>query len=333
MEALRSSEDMLAKATQLWTMLDDMAESNPESYRQFMQKQFKDAKEYYAPPEPWLCLRTHILEDAAEKRLFVNICKWNRVPEPASPSQRIPLTAGKMEEVTDKSGFYCILDVAYNPSVLERGKNDPAEKDQLIRLSLKYIEAHYNIALSQSYSIAKFKLKGSLERMRQSLRREQEPVPFSQKSTKTVTLNQLRNIIEEERRDVPLLMKNEVPAKTCLIEEIYSTESPEELCTPAYEIAIAKDTSGKPLKIELKVELPEVRSVSECHLSVSKDDVLIECLEKYRLQLDLPETVNEEATTAAFYKKKGIPAALWTNAGTCSLEAKYIPKYRTETQH
>ncbi|KAH0623336.1 hypothetical protein JD844_031552 [Phrynosoma platyrhinos] len=273
MEALCGSEDMLAKASQLWTMLDDMAESNPESYRQFMQQQLKDAKQYYAPPEPWLCLRTHILEDTAEKTLFVNICKWNRVPAPASPSERVPLTAGKMEEVTDKSGCYSILDIAYNPSVLERGENDPADKDQLIRLSLKYIEEHYNITLSHSYSTAKFKLQGSLQKMRQSLRREQAPpVPFPQKSTRTeVTLNQLRSIIEkEESRDVSLLMKNKAPAKTCLIEEISSTESPEELHTPAYEITTTKDTNGKPLKIELKVELPGVHSVSECHLSVSK---------------------------------------------------------------
>ncbi|KAG8147627.1 hypothetical protein E2320_022329 [Naja naja] len=31
MEALCSSEEMLTKATQLWTMLDDMAENNPKT--------------------------------------------------------------------------------------------------------------------------------------------------------------------------------------------------------------------------------------------------------------------------------------------------------------
>lgn len=60
MEALRSSEEMLSKATQLWTMLDDMAENNPGSYRQFMQQQLKEAKQHYAPPEPRLCLKTCI---------------------------------------------------------------------------------------------------------------------------------------------------------------------------------------------------------------------------------------------------------------------------------
>lgn len=61
MESLCHSEDLLAKATQLWTMLDDMAENSPESYRQFMQQQLTDAKQYCAPPEPYLCLETRIL--------------------------------------------------------------------------------------------------------------------------------------------------------------------------------------------------------------------------------------------------------------------------------
>lgn len=61
MEALRPSEDMLAKAAQLWTMLDDMSENSPESYHKFMQEQLKEARHYYAPPEPYLCVRAHIL--------------------------------------------------------------------------------------------------------------------------------------------------------------------------------------------------------------------------------------------------------------------------------
>ncbi|XP_062995231.1 PIH1 domain-containing protein 2 [Elgaria multicarinata webbii] len=307
METLCDSEDTLAKVTQLWTMLDYMAESNPESYHRFMQQQLKDAKQYYAPPEPYLCLKTHIL-DPTEKSLFINLCMWNKVPAPHSPSEPVPLSAGKMEEVSDESELFSVLDIAYNPSVLERGKGDPVEKDQLIRLSLKYIEEHYSITLSHSYSIAKFKLKGSLERMRQNLRREQAPAVLSQKNTrKEVTLSQLGNIIaKDDSSELTLLMNHSVPSKTCIIEEISSTEAPEELCTPAYELTTRKDVNGEPLKVEVKVELPEVSHVSECNLSISKDDVLIECPNKYRLQLDLPESVNEEATTATFYKGKRV---------------------------
>lgn len=232
---------------------------------------------------------------------------WNKVPAPQSPSDPTPLKSDQIEEVSDKSEQYRVLDIAYNPSVLEGVKDHPAEEDQLIRLSLKHIEEHFKVTLSRSYNIAKFKLKGSLERMRQSLRGDLDPAALSTKSAKKeVTLDQLRNITpKEDSSDLTLLMENSIPSKACLIEEISSTAAPE-LSPPPYELSVRKGTDGRPLKVELKVELPEVGCVSECNLSVSKDDVLIECPGKYRLHLDLPEPVSEEATTAAFYKNKGI---------------------------
>lgn len=42
------------------------------------------------------------------------------------------------------------------------------------------------------------------------------------------------------------------------------------MTVPAYELKIVKDESEKPLKIEVKVELPGINSVSLCDLSVSE---------------------------------------------------------------
>lgn len=68
-----------------------------------------------------------------------------------------------------------------------------------------------------------------------------------------------------------LLPKDHVSSKTrCLIEELSSTEVQVELKRPAYELKIVADENEKPLKIELKVELPGVNSVSLCDLSVSE---------------------------------------------------------------
>nr|XP_056716208.1 PIH1 domain-containing protein 2 [Euleptes europaea] len=305
MEAFCRSEDMLAKASQVWVMLDDMAESSPESYRQFMQQQFNSAKQYYAPPEPYLCLEAQILEPT-ENRLFVNLCSWNKVPPPQSQSDPVPLSAGKMDMFA-KSESYRVIDIAYNPSVLEQEKN-PLEKDQLIRLSLKFIEEHYNITLSPTYSIATVKMKGSMERMRQSLRGGHPTVSPPTKSTKYEgILDQLRDITapeEDSSRTLPA--EKTVPCKPCLIEEISSMERPEELRSLAYEVTTRKDASGKALKLEVKVEVPEVCCISECNLSVSKDDLLIECPRKYQLHLSLPESVEEEAVSARFFKKKGV---------------------------
>lgn len=86
-------------------------------------------------------------------------------------------------------------------------------------------------------------------------------------------LHQLLHSIEaEDCSDAPVLLKEEsVPqSKVQLIEEISSTEVPEELSTPAYEMTTVRDANNKPVQITLKVELPEVSSVSECDLRISK---------------------------------------------------------------
>uniref|UniRef100_A0A8C5F1Y8 PIH1D1/2/3 CS-like domain-containing protein n=1 Tax=Gopherus evgoodei TaxID=1825980 RepID=A0A8C5F1Y8_9SAUR len=292
MAAPAHSKDMLTQVTQLWSMLDEMAESTPESYHRFMQQQLEDAKQYCTPPEPHLCLQTHIL-DPKEKSLFINLCRWKRVPAPKSPTDPIPL----IKLVVPSEKTYSIIDIAYNPTVLQR--ENQAEMDHLIRLTFKYIEEHYNLSLSHSYHIATFTLKGSLKRMKQSLRGGPLPAPLFNKNTRNeLTLDQIKNNLREEDRNNATLLLNK--------DKIASMELPQEPVTPTYELTIAKDANRKPLKIELKVEMPKVSSISECELSLSRDDVIIEVPEKYRLQLDLPELVDEEATTATFNKGKGV---------------------------
>lgn len=126
---------------------------------------------------------------------------------------------------------------------------------------------------------------------------------------KELTLDQLLHRIEaKDHSSAPILLKKGSIAqpKVPLIEEISSTELPEELSTPAYEMSTVNDANKKPLQIELKVKLPKVSSVSECDLRISKDDIIINVPEKYKLQLDLPELVDEETATATFNKGKGV---------------------------
>ncbi|XP_010722074.1 PIH1 domain-containing protein 2 isoform X1 [Meleagris gallopavo] len=182
--------------------------------------------------------------------------------------------------------------------------------EHLIHLTLKFIEELCNLILSHSYKIEPFKLKGSPERMWQRLKGRQLPPPHLGRNTeKELMLDQLLHIVEDEDcSNTPVLLKEEnvTQSKVQLIEEISSTEVPEELSTPAYEMITVRDANNKPVRIKLKVELPKASSVSECDLRISKDDVIIDVPEKYKLQVDLPELVDEETTTAVFNKGKGV---------------------------
>uniref|UniRef100_A0A8D0EN62 PIH1 domain-containing protein 2 n=1 Tax=Strix occidentalis caurina TaxID=311401 RepID=A0A8D0EN62_STROC len=296
-----------ALAGRLWALLDEMAENDPRAYRRLLRQQSAEAERLRAPPEPHLCLRAR---PGAGRPLFINVCSWKRVPAPRAPAEPLPVRAGPLAAVSGEGDLYSIIDIAYNPDVLQRGEENPEKMEHLIHLTLRFVEERCKLTLSYSYTIEPFKLKGSLETMQQRLKGRQMPTPhFSQNTKKELTLDQLLHALEaEDCSNAPVLLKEEsvTQSKAHLIEEITSTEMPEKLSTPVYEMITVKDANKKTLKIELKIELPKVSSVSECDLRISKDDIIIEVPEKYKLQLDLPELVDEETATAVFNKGKQV---------------------------
>ncbi|XP_006173701.1 PIH1 domain-containing protein 2 [Camelus dromedarius] len=302
-----SSKGLLTQVTQFWNLLDDLAENNPESYEKFIQQQLKEGKQLCVAPEPQLCLQTKILKPK-EKTLFINLCQWKRIPAPQSTTHPVPLSVGRPEDMSEASDVYTVIDVAYNPDVLQAAEKDQVKRDQLIRMAMKCIEQQLQFTLSNSYHIAKFRIKGSIHRMKQNLMRIQTgPTDLREQMRKELTLEQIRSSTVSNADQFPqlLLPQSQASGKTeRLIEEISSTEIQVEMKRPAYELKIVADQNEKPLKIELKVELPGVNSVSLCDLSVSEDDLLIEVSEKYRLHLNLPEPVDTEMTTAKFIKEK-----------------------------
>ncbi|XP_062950440.1 PIH1 domain-containing protein 2 [Cynocephalus volans] len=302
-----SSQGLLTQVTQFWNLLDDLAGSDPQGYEKFIQQQLKEGKQLCAAPEPQLCVQTRILKPK-EKILFINLCQWKRIPAPQSTTHLVPLTVGRAEDTSEISDAYTVINVAYNPDVLQAAEKDQVKKDQLIQMAMKCIEEQLQFTLSHSYHITKFRIKGSIQRMKKNLMGIQtDSTDLREKIRKELTLEQIRSSTGSNSDHFPqlLLSKEQVSCKAeCLIEEISSTEIQVEVKIPTYELKIVKDQNEKPLKIELKVELPGINSVSLCNLSVSEDDLLIEVSEKYRLHLDLPEPVDSEMTTAKFIKEK-----------------------------
>ncbi|EDL95468.1 similar to RIKEN cDNA 2700059L22 (predicted), isoform CRA_a, partial [Rattus norvegicus] len=177
-------------------------------------------------------------------------------------------------------------------------------------MAMRCIEERLQLTLAHSYHVTHFRVKGSIQRMKERLMGIKTHFPnFKEMMRKDNTLERIRSSTVSEPSHLPevLLTKKQVSAKgRCLIEEIASSEVQVEAKTPAYELKVVKDQNEKPLKIELKVELPGIKAVSLCELSVSEVDLLIEVSEMYRLCLNLPESINTEMTTAKFIKNKSI---------------------------
>ncbi|KAM4827998.1 PIH1 domain-containing protein 2 [Thomomys bottae] len=300
-----SSKGLLTQLTQFWNLLDDLAENDPECYKNFIQQELKEGKELTAGPEPWMCLQTRILKPT-EKLLYINLCQWKRIPAPQSAIHPVPISVGRPEDISETSDAYIVINVAYNPEVLREAEEDQVQKDQLIRMAMECIEQRLQTTLSHSYQVTKLKMKGSIQRMKRNLMRMQTDVTdFKEKMKKENTLEEIRTSAMSSPDHFPqlLLPKDQVSGKS-LIEELSSIEIPVDMKVPAYELKIVNDQNEKPLKIELKVELPGVNSATHCDLHVSKDDLLMVVSEKYQLHLNLPVSVDNEMTTAKFIKDK-----------------------------
>ncbi|XP_021063585.1 PIH1 domain-containing protein 2 [Mus pahari] len=304
-----SSKGLLTHISQFWSMLDDLAENDPQRYWNFIQQEMKDGKQLCVDPEPQLCVQTKILKPK-EKVLFINLCQWERIPAPQSATHPVPVSVGRPEDSTEASDACTIIDVAYNPGVLQAAQKDQGIKDQLIKMAMLCIEERLQFTLAHSYHVTSFRMKGSIQRMKESLMGIKTDFPDIKAMMRTEnTLERIRSSTVSDPNHLPEVLptKRQVSAQgRCLIEEISSSEIQVEVQKPAYKLKVIKDQNEKPLKIELKVELPGIKSFSLCELSVSEVDLLIEVSEMYRLYLNLPESINTELTTAKFVKNKSL---------------------------
>ncbi|XP_036393693.1 PIH1 domain-containing protein 2 [Megalops cyprinoides] len=314
MSSPQSQKVDLQQVNQLWSMLDEMRDSDPESYRTFIQRQLKEGAEFCSPPTPDSCLRT-VIQEPEERLLYINLCAWKRVPAPQSKSHPLPVIGGKLETVVDGNETYSVLDMAFHPDVLQRVLESRQEREQLHLLALSFAQEQHGLRLSQDYSLLGTRLKGSTQSMRHRLASPHLPRPSDSTPTPTATatgpslLQQISSLREEqeESRDSPSVrltpQRSGNPGKPPLIQVISSTPSvlPQR---PKHRLSITTGAAGTARSVQLTVELPGVRSVSECQLSVSQDDVLLEVEDMYHLHLELPEAVREDDASAVFNRKK-----------------------------
>ncbi|XP_063763500.1 PIH1 domain-containing protein 2 [Eleginops maclovinus] len=236
--------------------------------------------------------------------LYINICSWKRVPAPQDPSRPLPVCAGKLE--TDEYEVCCtVLDVAFNPAVLQECKKD---KTEVYMLALSFAQQHHGMRLSQEYTVVSCSPKSNPEDLHRRLGFQQWPYTSSKTDTASKTpaalLQQISALRSEEQHQDPAVQIERRPAEhknKDLIQVISTTfVQPQK---PGYGLEVKTDREGIARSMELTVELPKVCSMSECQLRISKDDVLLEVEDIYYLLLDLPKPVIEDTASAIFNKK------------------------------
>uniref|UniRef100_A0A3Q2NU50 PIH1 domain-containing protein 2 n=1 Tax=Fundulus heteroclitus TaxID=8078 RepID=A0A3Q2NU50_FUNHE len=302
-------EDVLRQVSQFWSMLDDLSENEPAAYRKFIEEQMRRGNEFNAPPELHSCLRTQILKPKPGS-LYINICSWKRVPAPRDASSPLPLCGGKLEACdAEDQGRYAVLDVALNPAVLQKSEEEGADMGNIYTLALRFARQQHGMLLSQEYSIVSCSPKGSPDDLRRRLGFQKPPSASERLEIASQTpASLLRHIsspppeTREEDSAGRIIGKPAAHVKMGLIQVISSTfQGPQE---PEYLLEVKTDAAGAPCSLELTVELPKVRFMSECQLRVSKEDVLLQVEDVYRLLLEFPKAVNEDTASAVFNKRK-----------------------------
>uniref|UniRef100_A0A665TS17 PIH1 domain containing 2 n=1 Tax=Echeneis naucrates TaxID=173247 RepID=A0A665TS17_ECHNA len=95
------TQEVLQQVNQIWSMLDDLSENDPEAYSSFIRKQMEGQAEVMSPPQLHSCLRTDTLEQN-KGLLYINICSWKCVPAPKDPSKPLPIYPGELETCTSE---------------------------------------------------------------------------------------------------------------------------------------------------------------------------------------------------------------------------------------
>ncbi|KAL5019766.1 hypothetical protein ScPMuIL_002658 [Solemya velum] len=318
-------DSMVKQASHIWSMLDDMAANNPQAYKKFIDQKMKERDEYFSPPEPHMCVQTYIQGPNA-KKIYINFFSWHRIPEPKSDTAPVSVVGGKIQEFKEKTGVSATATIAMNPQPLkdcEQVTSQMENTQTIIHLALAFVEKQNNISLSRTYCIfGKNDLyRGNLTDLKQGLvalfKKQDEAVEdieeqFSPAAlgTKDSLLNQMSNIVIDKDKSKKIkdvkpnikIIPDEKVAKKGMIEEI-STDKVQ-LSTPKYDVNIIEaPEAGGEKNVVVKIHLPLVKSVDECELDISEDDLKLFVGDKYELHVPLPEPIVEDDANAKFSKK------------------------------
>ena len=288
--------------SQMWEMLDDLAEQDPESYQKFIKNNLAQGAELFTKPKPELCIRT--VFNTNSRYLYVNIFSWGQITAPKSSQSGIPMLSSKLNEMNIGTSDVMVIAVGINPKVLEEVSGNSDERKQLYKLILQFIKDTKSLDIEIKYSRLKAVSKGDPSISSKWLYEASVPTKLNQNSfaqpapdnnevDASSVISQLANLCTRDNTE-----SSEVKKSTKkLIEEIPSESIEKE--TPIYATAFAKTEEGEVLK--LCITLPGVSAVSELEMRISRDSLNLSN-ERYHLAVKLEREIDDTSVKMEFDK-------------------------------
>ena len=117
---MSAKQEDAEKIKNLWKMLDDMAENDPEAYERFVKKNAGMRKTLR--PKAGAVLKGFALNEGTMKKIFINLTSHPAVTAPtgangkeldddapAWAAREIPLLVGVLRKMTDKKNAACLV--------------------------------------------------------------------------------------------------------------------------------------------------------------------------------------------------------------------------------
>lgn len=232
------------------------------------------------------------------QKLFVNVCKWSKLPRPKTDVDPIPVKGGVLRHLVKKGKRVppLLFDLAFNPYVTDQcGGTDPVLYEMLVSLTIQFIADATGVEVDPSKCERLSHLhKGPLKDIHNSLDENFNHLlpPESRLDVGQSILDALQrlNSQKDTRNCVlpPLKLPGDVqgnPEKP-LIQELPDRlgkaggkELHTDVCSPTHLIDVCER------EVKVSVNLPGVSSVAEVDLEISKVHA------KYSMNLPFPMPV------------------------------------------
>mmetsp|Transcript_29340 Transcript_29340/g.57574 ORF Transcript_29340/g.57574 Transcript_29340/m.57574 type:complete len:445 (+) Transcript_29340:58-1392(+) len=174
---------MKMHAEHMWKFLDELADSDPEAYKDYIKKQqqemIKEKKKRQEKkmflPEPAFCVETARVDVSNSLPHFINICQHKKCPviqdqagKPAKPREAlskivIPLSVGLKKQQKDGSKDIIVFDVCFHPETIQRSQEDMSFKMFMLELAFQHVEEDNKLKLHRGYKTCQFIYKGKRE--------------------------------------------------------------------------------------------------------------------------------------------------------------------------
>ena len=288
------------QASQIWGMLDELAEDDPKAYQSFIQQNLDQGSELFSKPRSEVCIRAVFdtpLSKTASKYLYVNVFTWKQINEPKSIDSPVPMTCSDMKTITiDKIECY-LISVAISPKIYADCCENKSDLNQLFELILTYIKDVRDLDIKLEFSRLKSTCKGDTNTCTTWLYESIYRKPITQNIVSQPDYLPHKDLIQELSS---MTVKDNLPTKdNKLIEEI---KTDKEIPLLSSRIVI-EDSNVEVLK--LCITLPRVKAVSELDLKISQNEVYLSNL-FYELSTNLEREIDETSVKAKFDKSTHI---------------------------